>query len=730
VTLAADASDIDGQVAQVEFFAGATSLGTATSAPFSVTWSDVPAGDYSLTAVATDSSGARTTSEPVLITIAPIQDVEVPAALGLTESAARAAITSAGLRVGAVTTATSPDVAAGLVMRQSPAAGTSVPAGTAVDLVVSAGSAAVTVPTVVGQPQAEASSAITAAGLSVGGVTTANSTSIASGSVIGQTPAGGTSVAPGSPVALIVSLGPANVAVPNVVGQPQAAAKTAIANAGLSVGATTTANSATVTAGSVISQSPAAGTSVAAGSAVALVVSAGPVIPPPTGLPDPWVTQDVGAVGVSGSATFASSTTTYTVTGAGADIWGTADAFRYVYQRLTGDGQIIARVVSVQNTNAWVKAGVMIRADLGVASAHGMMMVTPGKGNNFQRRSVAGGVSTGTAGLFVTAPYWVKLTRVGSTVTAYQSANGSAWSTVGAAVITMPSDVLVGLAVSSHSPTTPATAAFDQVSVGPIPVAGGDVQVPNVVGLTQAAASSAIGAAGLTVGAVTTANSSTVPAGSVISQNPVAASTAAPGSAVALVISSGPPPVVGLPSGWATQDVGATGLSGSASFDSAAGKYSVTAAGADIWGTADAFRYVYQTLSGDGQIVARVTSVQNTNAWVKAGVMIRSDLTPGSAHAMMMVTPGKGNNFQRRTAAGGTSSGTAGLPVAAPYWVKLMRSGATITAYESADGNAWSVVGTATIAMPTDVLVGLALSSHSSTTRATATFESVAIIRP
>jgi regulation of enolase protein 1 (concanavalin A-like superfamily) len=150
-------------------------------------------------------------------------------------------------------------------------------------------------------------------------------------------------------------------------------------------------------------------------------------------------------------------------------------------------------------------------------------------------------------------------------------------------------------------------------------------------------------------------------------------------------------------------------------------------AGADIWGTADAFRYVYQPLSGDGEVVARVTSVQNVAAWVKAGVMIRAELTPGSAHAMMMVTPGKGNAFQRRTAGGGTSNSTPGSFVTAPYWVKLTRFGDAITAYESPDGLAWRTVGTATIPMPGVVFVGLALSSHSATTLAEATFDRVSI---
>ena len=173
------------------------------------------------------------------------------------------------------------------------------------------------------------------------------------------------------------------------------------------------------------------------------------VNPPATGLPSPWLTKDVGAVGKTGSASYASGTGTFSVTGAGADIWGAADAFRYVYQSLNGDGQIVARVATVQNTNAWVKAGVMIRTDLSAGSAQAMMMVTPGKGNNFQRRPTAGGASVSTTGAMVVAPYWVKLTRTGNTITHINRAMETRGRRSDGND-RVPANVLVGLAVSSH----------------------------------------------------------------------------------------------------------------------------------------------------------------------------------------------------------------------------------------------------------------------------------------
>jgi regulation of enolase protein 1 (concanavalin A-like superfamily) len=184
-----------------------------------------------------------------------------------------------------------------------------------------------------------------------------------------------------------------------------------------------------------------------------------------------------------------------------------------------------------------------------------------------------------------------------------------------------------------------------------------------------------------------------------------------------------PPSSTGLPSPWINRDIGAVGVTGTASFSN--GTFSVKGAGADVWGSADALHFAYRPLSGDGSIVARVASVQNVNAWTKAGVMIRETLSAGSAQAFMLVSPSKGLAFQRRPATGGASTSTPGAAAAAPYWVRLDRTGNVIKAYQSPDGSTWTLVGTETIVMGTNVFVGLAVSSHSTSTAATATFDHV-----
>jgi regulation of enolase protein 1 (concanavalin A-like superfamily) len=188
-------------------------------------------------------------------------------------------------------------------------------------------------------------------------------------------------------------------------------------------------------------------------------------------LPTGWSHADIGAVATAGNASFSSGT--YTVEGSGADVWGNADELHFAYQSLTGDGTMTARVASVEQLSSWTKAGVMFRASLSAGAQHGFMMVTPGKGLAFQRRVSSGGATTHTSGAAVTAPYWVRISRTGSTIRAYSSPNGSTWTLVGTDTIAMPSTIFVGLAVSSHVDGSLATAAFDQVTVTAGGVGGG-----------------------------------------------------------------------------------------------------------------------------------------------------------------------------------------------------------------------------------------------------------------
>jgi subtilisin family serine protease len=455
-------------------------------------------------------------------------------------------------------------------------------------------------------------------------------------------------------------------------------------------------------------------------------------------LPSPWQAQDIGSVGVAGNAT-STSAGAFTVSGSGADIWGTADAFQFVYQPLTGDGQIVARVATVPNTDPWAKAGVMIREDLTAGARHAAVLVTPSNGVAFERRVASNGASTYTAATGA-APEWVKLVRTGTRMTAYASADGVTWVLVGSDTVSMTATtVCVGLAVTSHNNATLGTATFDSVTTGPpdvptvtltAPADGASYGAPATIALSATASARA------GIARVEFYQGTTLIATSASTGNPYTASwaNAAAGSYTLTAkaydtvgqstVSLPVHVMVTLPSPWQAQDIGSVGVAGSATVTSP-GAFTVSGSGADIWGTADAFQFVYQPLTGDGQVIARVATVPNTDPWAKAGVMIREDLTAGARYAAVLVTPSNGVAFERRLASNGASTYTAGTG-SAPEWVKLARTGTTMTAYASADRNTWVLVGSDTVSMTaTTVYVGLAVTSHNNATLGTATFDSV-----
>ena len=157
---------------------------------------------------------------------------------------------------------------------------------------------------------------------------------------------------------------------------------------------------------------------------------------------------------------------TYTVKGAGADIWNLSDEFHFAFKETNDSGTIQAQVLSVSHTDDWTKAGVMIRDTLDANSAHAMVAVTPANGVWFGFRPMAGQSSFSVKAENITAPQWVKLERtVGGLVRASYSADGNTWTALGTPTpVVMYESIYIGLALTSHNPDTAAEAVFSDVS--------------------------------------------------------------------------------------------------------------------------------------------------------------------------------------------------------------------------------------------------------------------------
>jgi hypothetical protein len=198
-----------------------------------------------------------------------------------------------------------------------------------------------------------------------------------------------------------------------------------------------------------------------------------------TTVPAPWTSADIGDVGADGTACYDAATGTFEIEGSGFDIWNLADEFHYVYQPMGGDGEIIARVLSQQNTFDWAKAGVMLRNGTDADAEFALMTMLPNPGNlgqsrAFQYRDQRGEYLDGTNNLGLAPvgnfPHYVRLVRQGNTFTGYSSTTNGNWQFVGSATIAMDQTILVGLAVSSHNDGVLGKAVFDQVGINPIGV--------------------------------------------------------------------------------------------------------------------------------------------------------------------------------------------------------------------------------------------------------------------
>jgi uncharacterized repeat protein (TIGR03806 family) len=182
---------------------------------------------------------------------------------------------------------------------------------------------------------------------------------------------------------------------------------------------------------------------------------------------------------------------------------------------------------------------------------------------------------------------------------------------------------------------------------------------------------------------------------------------------------------VTLPKGWTDADIGNVGVSGDASFLN--GNFNLLASGSDIWENADSFHFASRPLTGDGSIVARVVSVQYTDPWAKAGVMLRENEAPGSRYVFLGVTGQGGSMLQSRTATDGTSISTDGPETKLPHWLKLTRKGNIFNGYVSADGTNWLTAGSVTNALNKNLVAGLALTAHNNSVLNSTLFDHVTV---
>ena len=183
---------------------------------------------------------------------------------------------------------------------------------------------------------------------------------------------------------------------------------------------------------------------------------------------------------------------------------------------------------------------------------------------------------------------------------------------------------------------------------------------------------------------------------------------------------------------WTVDDIGSVGAPSSGDIDEIFDTYTVDGSGTDIFGTNDSCALVDQTLTGDGRIIARVNSftcsTTNINASAKAGVMIRATTNANSASVAVVVTPSNGIKFLVRPTTGASTTQITATNLAAPYWVKIVRTANNFYSYTAPDpGTNWTCWVTNSVSMPSSVVMGLAVTSKDYGILDTATFQDVSV---
>lgn len=182
-------------------------------------------------------------------------------------------------------------------------------------------------------------------------------------------------------------------------------------------------------------------------------------------LPAPWLGADVGSVATPGYAIYRPGTAKFTVAGSGAGLTNSADAFYLVYQPQMGNVTLSARVQSLAGGDSLAMSGVMLRQSVAAGAPFVASGVTAGSGAVFQSRLTPGGVCTSVTSPAIAPSYWVRLVKLGDTITGYLSPDGSVWTKQASVTCPLGANFSAGLPVTSHNNGVLTSAILANVTV-------------------------------------------------------------------------------------------------------------------------------------------------------------------------------------------------------------------------------------------------------------------------
>lgn len=371
-----------------------------------------------------------------------------------------------------------------------------------------------------------------------------------------------------------------------------------------------------------------------------------------------FYSKTLASSSVEGSSYYVCSDSSFTVEAAGGSLGGSLDAGQFVFQSFDGDVDIIAQV----ETSSLAPVGLMIRETL-QEDARQVIIAQEGSVVEYMHRDVSGGILN--YGNYTAEVSWLRLQRVGDSVSVYLSADGSNWELFEYDTIALSNSIQVGLFVSEGSAT------FSNVSLS------GSVQ-----------------------DLATSADNS-------------------------ILVNEGSQEVyyVNEDLGQLYGDI-----VGSTVYDVESGAYVSSVMGGTIWGGEDNFHYVYREVSSDVQVTVRVASLEGAEARARGGVMLRDSLEGDSIHAMVSVSVGKGVALESRKKVGGGTRRAAKGGVAAPAWIRIVKEQDLVSSYYSVDGQNWDLLAEDIVAFTGSFYVGLATISDNADELAVAKYSNYEVV--
>lgn len=184
------------------------------------------------------------------------------------------------------------------------------------------------------------------------------------------------------------------------------------------------------------------------------------------------------------------------------------------------------------------------------------------------------------------------------------------------------------------------------------------------------------------------------------------------------------------PAPWTSSDIGSIAKAGTICYKE--GNFEMSASGSGIDNKTDSFYFTYQQMTGDGEIVAKVNSLENTNNNAKAAVMFRESLESSSTFAMTALVSnpnltGSAAHFEYRKSIDAMAGGEKYVAAVAPKFVRLVREGNVISSFISATNGNWELIGSTKVNFGTTLYVGLAATSNFNGVASLANFSDVSI---